>query len=87
MPLAGMSLEESDPNVGAANGFTIYGANRCLIVAAKYVTTCIFHTYNVLYTYHIIHIYIYYIHEPHHTHIHILYFTFVYYSSYNAKCD
>ncbi|XP_067948074.1 FERM, ARHGEF and pleckstrin domain-containing protein 2-like isoform X2 [Watersipora subatra] len=35
MPLSGMSLEESDPNVGAANGFTIYGSKRCLIVAAN----------------------------------------------------
>ena len=30
-----MSLEESDPSTGASNGFTIYGANRCLIVAAN----------------------------------------------------
>lgn len=35
MPLSGMSLEESDPSAGASNGFTIYGANRCLIVAAN----------------------------------------------------
>ncbi|KAF6024479.1 FARP1 [Bugula neritina] len=35
MPMTGMTLEESDPNVGVSNGFTIYAANRCLIVAAN----------------------------------------------------
>ncbi|XP_074658195.1 FERM, ARHGEF and pleckstrin domain-containing protein 2-like isoform X2 [Tubulanus polymorphus] len=34
LPLRGMAVEETDSKMAVANSFTIYGGNRCLLVAA-----------------------------------------------------